>query len=80
MAGDTTIRTVMAPAMHLRWNCEAIDVEAAFLNVDLEEDVFVEVPDGFETGTFANCSRQSTELFNCSSPTSLVEDLHQDND
>ena len=50
VAGDTTIRTVLATAMHLGWNCEAIDVEAAFLNADLEEDVFVEVPKGFETG------------------------------
>ncbi len=54
VAGDTMICTVLATAMHLGWNCKAIDVEAAFLNADLEEDVFVEVPEGFETGGTVN--------------------------
>ncbi len=50
VAGETTIRTVLATAMHLGWNCEAIDIKAAFLIADLEEDVSVEVSEGFETG------------------------------
>ncbi len=50
VAGDTTICTVLATAMHLGWVCEAIDVEAAFLNANLKEDVIIEVPEGFGTG------------------------------
>ena len=50
VAGDTTIRTVLATAMYLGWSCEAIDVEAAFLNADLDEDVYVEIPQGYDSG------------------------------
>ena len=50
VAGDTTIRTVLATAMYLGWSCKAIDVEAAFLNADLEEDVYVEIPQGYDSG------------------------------
>ena len=50
VAGDTTIQTVLATAMYLGWSCEAIDVEAVFLNADLDEDVYVEIPQGYDSG------------------------------
>jgi hypothetical protein len=54
VAGDTTIRTVLATAMYLGWSCKAIDVEAAFLNADLDEDVYVEIPQGYDSGGSKN--------------------------
>ncbi len=69
MARDATICTVLATVMHLGWNCEAIDVEAAFLNADLEKMGSSKFPKASKRGggskvtTFANCSRHSTELF-----------------
>ena len=59
VAGDTTIWTVLATAMYQNWVCEAIDVEAAFLNADLEDEVFVEVPEGFSGGDV----NQLTQVF-----------------
>ena len=47
VANDTTIRTALAVALHQGWIVESIDVEAAFLNADLEEEVHIEIPDGY---------------------------------
>ena len=47
VANDTTIRTALAIALHQGWIVESIDVEAAFLNADLEEEVHIEIPDGY---------------------------------
>ncbi len=50
VAGDTTIWTVLATAMYQKWVCEAIDVVEAFLNADLDDEVLVEVQEGFGGG------------------------------
>ena len=50
VAGDTTTRTVLATAIYLGWSCKAIDVEAAFLIADLDEDVYVKIPQGYNSG------------------------------
>jgi hypothetical protein len=47
VANDTTIRTALTVALYKNWIVESIDVEAAFLNADLEEEVFIEIPEGF---------------------------------
>jgi transposase InsO family protein len=48
VANDTAIRTMLAVSLyHDDWVIEALDVEAAFLNADIEEEVFVEIPEGF---------------------------------
>ena len=41
----TTVRTILAIATHLDWELEQMDVVTALLNGDLDEDVFMSVPD-----------------------------------
>lgn len=43
----TTIRTVLALAGHHGWPVFQMDVKSAFLNGDLQEEVYVEQPPGF---------------------------------
>ena len=47
VATDTSIRVVFAITMHKKtWTLEVIDVEASFLEGDLEEDIYLEWPEG----------------------------------
>jgi hypothetical protein len=47
VATDTTTRIIFAFVLFYRnWICEIVDVEAAFLNADLEEDLYIEYPEG----------------------------------
>ena len=36
------------------WILEAIDLETAFLNALMEEEVYIEIPEGFLDGDFDN--------------------------
>jgi hypothetical protein len=45
-----------------KWICEIVDVEAAFLNADLEEDLFIDYPEGVVEFGFES---QETALNNC---------------
>ena len=45
----TTIRMILAIASHLDWVLEQMDVVTAFLNGDLDEDVFMSVPEGLSS-------------------------------
>jgi len=48
VATDTTIRTMIAICLFkVSWVIEALDVEAAFLNSPIDEEVYVEIPEGF---------------------------------
>ena len=48
VATDTSIGVVLAITMHKKtWTLEVIDVEASFLEGDLEEDIYLEWPEGF---------------------------------
>jgi hypothetical protein len=42
-----TVRLVIAIANHLNWDFVQLDVKSAFLNGKLEEEVYVEQPQGF---------------------------------
>ena len=44
----TTIRVVLAVATHHGWPVAQMDVKSAFLNGILEEEVYVQKPQGFE--------------------------------
>lgn len=43
----TTVRCFLAIVAHLDLECDQMDVVTAFLNGDLEEDIYMEVPAGF---------------------------------
>ena len=45
----TTVRTILAIASHFDWELEQMDVVTAFLNGDLDEDVFMAVPEGLSS-------------------------------
>ena len=40
-----------------------MDVETAFLNVDLEEEVYIRVPEGYTVPTGCNCIRLKKALY-----------------
>ena len=55
VAGDTTIRIMIALCLYYPdWILEAIDLETAFLNALMEEEVYIEIPEGFLDGDFDN--------------------------
>lgn len=47
VANDVTIRLLLILAFTYFWICETIDVETAFLYGVLKEDVYIEIPEGF---------------------------------
>ena len=63
VATDTSIRIFFAITLFKHtWICELIDVEAAFLKGELDEDIYMEWPEGVvefgykeESETISNC-------------------------
>jgi hypothetical protein len=43
----TSIRTIIALASAMGWRLHQMDVKTTFLNGEIEEEVYVEQPDGF---------------------------------
>ncbi|MCH84454.1 retrovirus-related Pol polyprotein from transposon TNT 1-94, partial [Trifolium medium] len=48
VAKMTTIRTVLAISSIYRWHIHQLDVDNAFLHGDLDEDVYMKIPQGLE--------------------------------
>jgi hypothetical protein len=48
MARYTSIRTIIALAAKMKWKLHQMDVKTAFLNGVIEEEVYIEQPQGFE--------------------------------
>ena len=49
MAKYTSIRTILALAAVMNWKIHQMDVKTTFLNGVVEEEVYVEQPQGFKT-------------------------------
>jgi hypothetical protein len=47
----STLRTVLAIATKRNMHMHSADIETAFLNVDLQEEVYMREPSGVEDGT-----------------------------
>ena len=47
----TSIRTVMTLASIMKWSLHQMDVKTNFLNGDIEEQVYIDQPHGFEVET-----------------------------
>ncbi len=45
----TTVRTILAIVAHLNVELEQMDVVTAFLNGDLQEDIFIAIPEGLKS-------------------------------
>ena len=48
VAWYTSIRAIMALASMMKWDLHQMDVKATFLNGVIEEEVYIEQPQGFE--------------------------------
>ena len=48
MARYTSIRTIIALAAKMKWKLHQMDVKTTFLNGVIEEEVYIEQPQGFE--------------------------------
>ena len=49
VARYTTIRTIISLAAIFRWKLHQMDVKTTFLNGKIEEEVYIEQPEGFVT-------------------------------
>ena len=50
----TTVRTVLAISAHIDLELEQMEVDTDFLNGDLEEDLFMSVPEGLLSASTEN--------------------------
>ena len=59
----TSLRIVLAIAAKLHLDIQQMDVETAFLNATLEEEVYISVPDGVTVPEGCNCLRLNRALY-----------------
>ena len=62
MVNDVTLRIMLMLKMVNSWKIVKIDVECAFLNATLDEEVYVNLPQGF-SDHFKTTSQNSTNCF-----------------
>jgi hypothetical protein len=48
VARDTLVRTIIALAAKMKWKLHQMDVKTTFLNGVIEDEVYIEQPQGFE--------------------------------
>ena len=49
LQGTHRIRLILALSAQMGWKIHQMDVKTAFLNGKIEEEVYIEQPEGFET-------------------------------
>ena len=59
----TIICTVIAKAAHYKWPISHMDVKSAFLNGDLDDEVYVDQPAGFVDPKAATICRLKKALY-----------------
>jgi len=59
----TSLRIVLAISARLRFDVQQMDVETAFLNADLKEEVYIAVPEGLQVAEGCNCLRLNKALY-----------------
>ena len=59
------VRMLLARAAHYDWEVHPVDVKTAFLHAPLDEDVYMDVPEGVETdnGKKGNCIKLQKALY-----------------
>jgi hypothetical protein len=72
VAQDSSIKIVLGLALMKGWGVEMIDIEAAFLEADLDEDIYIEWPEGLaEFGYFTHeemenkCLKLEKAMYGC---------------
>ena len=77
VAKMTSLRIVLAIAAKLHFDIQQMDVETAFLNAKLKEEVYVEVPEGLTVAKGCNCLRLNRALYGLKqSPREWYEDIN----
>ena len=46
-----SIRTILVMANHLDWEIEMMDIKGAYLNSELDEEIYMAQPDHFDDGS-----------------------------
>ena len=59
----TSLRIVLAISAKLQLDVQQMDVETAFLNAPLAEEVYIRIPDGVTVATGCNCIRLNKALY-----------------
>ena len=55
VATYTSLRTMLSLASKMKWKLHQMDVKTTFLNGVIEEEVYIEKMQGFETGNKKTC-------------------------
>ncbi len=56
----TTLRTMISVAANRSWKCRQVDIKTAFLHGEVDKDVFMAQPSGFNDGKNLVCHLQKT--------------------
>ena len=78
VAKINSIWILLCLAVHFNWPLHQLDVKNAFLNGDLEEEVLMDLPLGFEEKLEKKVCRLKKSLYGLSSPLGLgLKDLEK---